>query len=343
MQIGVVGLNHKLADLKLRERIAKTCQRRFGSSCSVHIDHDFVLLSTCNRTEIYFFSQDLPKTHKYILSILRADIEEEFDQKFYSFFNEDCFQHLARVTSGLDSAIIFETEIQGQVKLAYEEACRFSNLSFNLHFLFQKCLRIAKKVRAVIPSERGIPDIEHAILNTGKHFFNNVESQRVLFVGVSTINLKILHFLRKKNIADITLCNRTDKRAKEFADRYQINYQPWKNLQQWTEFDWVIFGTKSPEHLISTKGLSTPIHSQKLIIDLSVPRNVAPCIGRNSQITLLNIDQLNCILKHRKKKVYSLVSHAEWVVGDSSIRQFKTFRKKEGFRAELSRSTLVNS
>ena len=86
MRVGIVGINHKLADLKLREHLAKTCQRRFGSGCALHGDHSFVLLSTCNRTEVYFSSDDLPATHTYLLNILRNDVSEEFNQKLYSYF-----------------------------------------------------------------------------------------------------------------------------------------------------------------------------------------------------------------------------------------------------------------
>src|SRR5436853_2688901 len=109
MRVGVVGINHKLADLKLREQLAITCLKRFGPSQSVHSDHHFIVLSTCNRTEVYFSSDDLAMTHSYLLSILRLDVDEEFDHKLYSYFGVDCFSHLAKVASGLDSAILAET------------------------------------------------------------------------------------------------------------------------------------------------------------------------------------------------------------------------------------------
>jgi glutamyl-tRNA reductase len=335
MHVGVVGLNHRLAELNLREMLAKTSQRRFGPGCSVHIHHDFVLLSTCNRTEIYFSSVDLTETHKYILSILRHDIGCDFEQKLYSFFDEDCFQHLARVTSGLDSAIVFETEIQGQVKVAYERACQYSRLSHHLHFLFQKCLRVAKKVRSGIPVERGVPDVEHAILNTGKHFFSEIEGQEVLFIGASNINMKILHFLKNKDIDNITLCNRTDTIAWQVAEKYNLKTLSWNRLDTWQKYDWVIFGTKSPDYLITNKCLENSKCSQKLIIDLCVPRNVDPYLGKNPQVTLLNIDQINRMLKMRKKQIHSLVTYAESVVNESSERQVSIFRKRESVRVSL--------
>src|SRR5262249_9126270 len=138
MRVGVVGINHRLADLKLREMLAKACQRRFGPAYYTPGEHTFVLLSTCNRTEVYFSSEELASTHTNLLKILRNDVNQEFDQKLYSFFGYDCFLHLSRVASGLDSASVLETEIQGQVKAAYENATDCISLPGDVHFLFQK-------------------------------------------------------------------------------------------------------------------------------------------------------------------------------------------------------------
>lgn len=112
MRIGVIGINSKLASLQLRERLAKACQKHFALQNCLHGPHRIVQLSTCNRTELYFYSHDLAEAHTYILNVLRQEIQDEFDQKLYSYFGCDCFQHLCRVATGLDSAIIGETEIQ---------------------------------------------------------------------------------------------------------------------------------------------------------------------------------------------------------------------------------------
>lgn len=343
MHVGVIGLNHRLADLALRELLAITCQRRFGPGCSMHVGHQFVLLSTCNRTEIYFSSDDLTEAHKYVLGILRQDIDSDFEQKLYSFFDEDCFQHLARVTSGLDSAILFETEIQGQVKVAYERASEYSIQSHHLHFLFQKCLSLAKKVRSEIPLERGVPDIEHAILTMGRQFFEKIEQRRILFIGASAINLKILQFLKSKNIKAITLCNRTEKTALEVAERYGVGMLPWNELHQWENFEWVIFGTKAPHYLITKCQTKSVIGSKKLVIDLCVPRNVDPTLGKDSRISLYNIDQINRMVKMRKKQTRAVVEGAEAVVAESSMRQVAIFRKKEEARSSLSAEGVASS
>lgn len=335
MRIGVLGINHKLANLKLRELLAQACQRRFSAGNFTHGQHHFILLSTCNRTEIYFCSDDLAATHTYLLNIFRHEVEEEFDQKLYSYFGKDCFFHLTRVTAGLDSAIVAETEIQGQVKNAYEVSAQFSQFPEELHYLFQKALKIGKKVRSTFLLNRGLPEIEHAIFNTGLHFFQNIDLARVLFVGISEINQKILHFFKSKNLHDVTICNRTKENAQDLVKAHQLHFLDWKHLCQWSDYDWIILGTKAPHHLISSQDLPSAALGEKLIIDLSVPRNVDPLVAKHPNITLLNIDQMNRMLTFRKQKLFHMLAQAEQHVADASERQTLLFLEKQRHRERL--------
>lgn len=328
MRVGVVGINHKLADLKLRENLAKACQHLFGPLQAIHDDHSFILLSTCNRTEVYFTSPDLAITHTYLLSMLREQVEGEFDHKLYSYFGIDCFSHLTRVTLGLDSAIIGETEIQGQVKMAYETTADYHRLPESFHFLFQKALGIAKKLRSDLQLGRGMPNLEHAVFQTGKHLFKNYEEVRLLFVGASEINLKILSFLKGKNFQNIALCNRSDEQSERVAEHHHINHLKWSQLKTWTEFDWVIFGTKSPDFLIKREELPQQKIGQKLIMDLSVPRNVEPKLGQEGNITLMNIDQINRLLKIRHRKMNHILTEAEKRVAEATHQHITRYQTR---------------
>jgi glutamyl-tRNA reductase len=310
MRTGVIGINHKLADLKLREKLAKAAMKRFTFGSEVPTAHPCLVLSTCNRTEIYFSSEDLSTTHSYILSILREEVAEEFDQKLYSFFGYDCFTHLCRVTAGLDSAIVAETEIQGQVKIAYENAASTLALSKDMHYLFQKAMKIAKQVRTELPIGRGIPDLEHAVMSTGKDIFTAPEEKQILFVGASAINLKIMAYLHAKKHQNITLCNRTALDDGKHA-RHLL---PWDSLSEWHRYDWIIFGTKAPHHLIKKEHLPHECVGKKLIIDLSVPRNVDPRLAKDERVTLLNIDQLNRHLRIRREQLTSSLDKAEGLI-----------------------------
>jgi len=337
MQFGVLGINYKLADLKLREQLAKSCQKRFGAIYSFP-EHHFVLLSTCNRTELYFSSHDLSFTHSFLLGMLRLDIQEEFDQKLYSFFGVDCFTHLSRVAAGLDSAVLAESEIQGQVKAAYEQASEEKTLPKELHFLFQKSLGIAKKIRTQLNLGRGMPTLEQAVLQTGKCFFNGSTNFRVLFVGASEINQKILHYLHQKGVASLFLCNRSDEIAFRVAKENNITAVEWGQLASWPDYDWIILGTKSPEYLITAVEYPKGLLKQKnrLIMDLSVPRNVDPLLGRIPGITLLNIDQINRMLRIRHRSLKQTLCEAESRISESTVRQSQLLRQKEASRKFLS-------
>lgn len=329
MHVGVVGINHKLADLKLRELLAKACQRRFGHGNAIHGDQIFVLLSTCNRTEVYFTSEDLTLTHSYLLNILRSEVDEEFDHKLYSYFGIDCFHHLVRVTAGLDSAIVAETEIQGQVKYAYESFSLFATMPKVIHFLFQKALQIGKQVRTRLSLGHGVPDLEHALLQVGKNFFTDFQHTRVLFIGASVINRKILNFFQTKGIKNITLCNRSQENAEASVDTSRIHLMDWHQLGQWQCFDWVIVGTKAPDYLLGKEKIVAP--SKKLVIDLSVPRNVSPKLGQCEEVTLLNIDQINRTLKNRKQQMAHTLCEAEEFVLVAAKKHADLFIQKSHY------------
>lgn len=336
MRIGIIGINHKQAELKLREQLAIICQRRFGPGQSLHCEHACVLLSTCNRTEIYFSSEDLPGTHGRFLNILRQEISEDFDQKLYSYFGFDCFLHLTRVTAGLDSAILAETEIQGQVKTAYENTSTYQNLSPQLHYLFQKALKIAKQVRLEIPMGRGIPDLEHAVLQAGLQLFQNQKSPNILFVGASHINEKILTLLKNKHAGNITICNRSESMVETWMQKYAISKLPWEKLMLWSQFDWIICGTKSPHYLIKeTSDLKEQMHN-KLLIDLSVPRNVDPKLASFPNCLLFNIDQINQTLEMRRQHLNHLLVNAEEVISEAVVSHIRLYKQKEENKLRLS-------
>ncbi len=333
MRIGVVGINYRLAELKLREALARTCQRRFAPSNIHPAEHTFILLSTCNRTEVYFCSDNLTESHSYLINILRNDIDEEFDQKLYSFFGSDCFHHLCRVTAGLDSAIVAETEIQGQVKIAYEKTVEQIPVPSDLHFLFQKSLQIGKKVRSRLPLQRGIPNLEHAILNAAElSSATKAFDTPILFLGASDINFKILKFLKQKGFTNITLCNRTDSVAEEYAAAHDVAAMPWKDFCRWGEFDWIIAGTKAQEPLIDKDSIPDDLIGKKVIFDLSVPRNIDPNVTQDPRIKLWNIDQLNNMLQNRREKMNNILNSAEQVVAESTDNYLHRFKTRESAR-----------
>lgn len=327
MRIGVVGINHKQADLGLRELLARACHRRFTPKILAESDQHFTLLSTCNRTEVYFHSDDLAKTHAFILQQLRCDVSCEFDQKLYSFFGYDCFLHLARVTAGLDSAILAETAVQGQVKECYEEASRHLSLPKELHYLFQKSLKIGKQVRSSLCFDQGLPNLEHAIYNVGREHFSKEVQPNVLLIGASAINKRIAQQLYGSYTKKISICSRTLENARNFATTCQGVILPWADRERWPSYDWVICGTKAPHHLLHASTLRDESAPCSLVIDLCVPRNVEPAIGQ--RINTYNIDQLNEMLGMRKASLHDALTSAEGLVASQTAKLLQLFKDKQ--------------
>ncbi|MCE5294707.1 MAG: hypothetical protein LLF94_08865 [Chlamydiales bacterium] len=322
MHIGVIGINHKLAPLALRETIAKACARRFSLGNPL-LDGTFVLLSTCNRSELYFHASSLSSGHEEILSILKEEIEGDFDQKLYTLFGLDCFLHLAKVTAGLDSAIIAETEIQGQVKSAYELAAQQRHLSKDLHFLFQKCLKIAKEVRREHLIGCQVPDLEQALFWYAHEYFQDT-LPAPLFIGTSEINLKIARFFQQRGIGTMYICNRTDSTSVKVAKTLGINHISWNSIQtNWQDYPWIICATKSPHYLLHNANGTV----KTLLVDLSVPRNINPTLN-SGPCKVLNIDDLNALLEKRIQVLEQKVLQAELILTKSVKRSCAIFRTK---------------
>src|SRR5438132_1115680 len=122
MRVGILGTNFKTASLGVREALSLACQKKMPAFSEIVRKYACVILSTCNRVEIYFSAPDLAEAHSEILQVLKEEIQTPFEHQLYSYFGLDCFMHLAHVTAGLDSAIVAESEIQRQVKTSYEQA-----------------------------------------------------------------------------------------------------------------------------------------------------------------------------------------------------------------------------
>lgn len=338
MQVGVIGLNHKLADVCLREQLASFAAKRLSPGNSLHPDHALILLSTCNRTEIYFSSPSLSETHSYLLQILLQGLDPLYEQKFYSFFRQDCFRHLLRVTSGLDSAILHETEIQGQVKKAYQEASFWQKLPFDLHYLFQKALKVGKEVR----STSGLPTtklhIEHRIRTLLQEHFTKEQTPSILLVGASHMNRRVATFFLHNKVGTLTWTNRTDTKTQTLAKLYPINVLFWEELSSWPQFDVVIVATKSTKTLLQKSDVS--FSKQRLLFDLSVPRNIDNELDQHQHCHLYNIDDLGrCVNTQQILEEDHLLSSEEVVIRStqkySSLYERKMRKRQTVFSTQV--------
>ncbi|MEM7174671.1 MAG: hypothetical protein AAF443_01920 [Chlamydiota bacterium] len=295
MQVGVIGMNHQSGSLPLREKLTRIFQLEFSSSRSCVADS--VLLVTCNRVELYFSSQQLAATHVRILKVLSCHGLSDFCYALYSYFGRDCFFHLGRVITGMDSAIFGESEIQRQVKLAYEQRRQQMVLSHDLHYLFQKALKAGKELRTsffVSSKERALPT---AIGMTAKWLGVDLKTASILLIGNSRLNRKIIHFLELKGCQSLTLCTRSLE-----ALTPSVKRMDWAKLECWGGYDIVICATYHSAFVLKEKSQRTGNDHRTLVFDLGVPRNVDPALGRNRSVDLYHLSQLEKLLPSRHKK-----------------------------------------
>ncbi len=328
MGFGVLGINHLLAPVALRGAIAEIANRRLHHDRSIHGDQSLILLSTCNRIEIYFSSPTLSWTHSYLLEILKRECPLPFDQLLYTFFGKACLRHLMRVTSGLDSALMGETEIQGQVKRAYLESSEIRQLPFELHFLFQKSLHVGKKIRnrhlkrgAEASLESGVEIILEKHLKPGTP---------LLLVGASETNHRIALHLRKRGKYPFSLSNRTASKGDQLAMSLGCPFIPWK---AWQEAQGIVFATSSPTTLLDPEDTFLFDGKKRLLIDLGVPQNVDPRLRANPGVTLFDIDEIQKAARNgtgRKER-----SNIELEISQETELLFDQFIKRKKL-AELS-------
>lgn len=323
MEVGVVGINHKSSHLHLREAISKVVTR----CASEESGFARIILSTCNRTEIYFSGEDLPEIHGKILNRLRLEIKSSFEQQLYSYFHRDCFCHLAQVTTGLDSAILAESDIQRQVKLAYMNGSLNGELSSSLHFMFQKSLKIGKAIRSLFPEIRPKVTLEQMLFSLRRNLLGDQKEVSVLMIGNSQINRKILAYFRYKKGLKITLCTRGVSSASDLVEKYGVRIAPWDEVERWSGYHFIIAGSNYPEYLIMPEEdleLSAPI----LMVDLSMPRNIDPAMMRHPLIHLFNVDDISNLINQSKHQHLQEMRHCLSKIENEVSKQIIIFRKK---------------
>ena len=262
-------MNFKTADLALHEAVA----RRLA------IESPAIVLSTCNRIEIYFSTP---------VDLLAFPLQNTY---FHS--GAECFFHLCKVASGLDSAVFAETDILRQVKAAYTRACQQYILPSALHYLFQKSFKIAKAVRSEFFAKKTFPTIESVLWQMISEILPQ-EHRKTLLVGYSEMHRKFAAFLTRKGVRDISFCTRSSR------PEVQVNMHGREELQHWQHYDLISCATQADDFLITGQG-----RKKHLIFDLSVPRCVDPNIGG---VSLFNIEQINWRIDHAEQNLEEIES-----------------------------------
>ncbi|HSV97320.1 MAG TPA: glutamyl-tRNA reductase [Spirochaetota bacterium] len=314
-EIGLVGLSHKTAPVDIRERFTlgdEALPGFFEKTCAEGVD-EIVYLSTCNRVEIYFVTRDMNMAVESVLGVLE-DVSllhrETFESSLYKKYSREAVLHLLSVASSLDSMVLGENEIFFQVKNCYGKSVRAGRAGAVLNRLFHQAFRTAKRVRTETDISKNPISIAYIATELARKIFDDLSCQRALLLGAGEMGELILKYFTKFNIGEITIANRSLANAERIAKEVnrEARIVPIEDLASAAQgVDIVIASASSPQFLVTTEMMrsiakkrgSSPI----FLIDIAVPRNVDPEVGKLNNVFLYNIDDLKSIsdenLKHR--------------------------------------------
>lgn len=307
LDIVLMGLNHKTAPVTLRECLAfsedetSAALKVFRESPAIR---EAMLISTCNRVEVLMATSDTSNaadTVKVFFSEFKSLPVSEFEKSLYIHEGDDAVRHVFRVASSLDSMVVGEPQILGQIKAAYQIATSKKTSGVLLNKLLHRTFFVAKRVR----SETGIGDhavsISYAAVELGRKIFGTFEGKKVLLIGAGEMaELAVEHLIRNR-VGDILLANRTFKNGVELAKRFNGQAIRFEEITGFLEHvDIIISSTGSPDYVVTrdqVKGIIRRRRNRPLFfIDIAVPRDIDPEINRLTNSYVYDIDDLKGII-----------------------------------------------
>ncbi len=334
--IGLLGLNHKSAPIEVRGRFV-FCEediRRFVSLLKLNGISGAVVLSTCNRTEIYYEMNELlvPLSASDIENLLfnyrKSDIETR--KYFYHKENEAVVTHLFHVGSGLDSMALGEYQIVSQIKAAVKISKTNQLISCTLGRLFDDALKAGKQVRTDTALNKGAVSISYAGVELASKKLHHLSTHPVLLVGAGQTSELTLQNLIKKSCSLFTIVNRTKEKADELAVKYQAKVADIEELNELLLVnDIVITSTSSKKPLITVEMVKNAMAGRSdkplFFIDLSVPRNVEMAVGELNHVHVYDVDALNHVIENNLEKRKGEIELAEQMIAESAAEFMKWY------------------
>ena len=348
--IGVIGISYKTAPLEIRERFSfsKDDIVPFSEMLQQETEiADLVLISTCNRTEIYFSQDkhDNQSAFELIYEVIKKykRVTDHCWHYFYHRSNAGAVRHLFEVSSGLDSQIIGEDQIIGQVKEAYVTCTELALTDAVLMRLFQKSFEAGKRVRTETGIKLGITSVSSAAVEMCSCLLNGLSDKSVLVIGAGETGNLALQNIFKKGVKQIAVTNRTLDAAEKTATKYNGTAIPFDSFEKYIHgFDIVMIATSAAKPIITAEIVRKnqkirPDHKQ-VYVDLSVPRNIESEVGELDNIELLGVDDLQEIVRQTTEKKKESAEKAHLIL-DEVVADFSEWLASRSLRPAINTIT----
>ena len=318
MSVVVIGLNHRSAPVELRERFA-FAESNIPDALNLlresGLASEAAILSTCNRVEIYAvtpLAADAAFAELKKFLVAHHAYDGALGDELYTFAEPHSLHHLFKVAAGLDSMVIGETEIFGQLKSAYELAFSHRHTGARLNKAFQRAFNVAKHIRTETNIQRGSVSVMSAAVELAEKIFTSLGEHEVLVIGAGETSEKTARALLSRGARGIAVTNRSPERAAALAAELGGRAVPFEHWpEEFEKIDIAISSTAAPFHVLDRAKLEPLMkrrrHRPLLLIDIAVPRDIDPAVSELDNVYLYNVDDLQSIaddyLKLRKEEV----------------------------------------
>jgi glutamyl-tRNA reductase len=331
MQLAVVGVSHRTAPVEVRERLAFSADR-LREALAALVDRDRIaeamILSTCNRVEIVVQGSNAADAHslRNFLCGYHHIPEESVSQHVYSFNNVEAIRHIFRVTSSLDSMMVGEPQILGQVKEAFRIASDAGTIGMNLSALMNRAFAVAKKVRSETGISQSAVSISFAAVELARKIFGDLSGKTVMIIGASKMGELAARHLKRNGVSSVLVTNRTFDRAVELAKIFEGAALPFEHFVDHIDHADIVISSTGAPHFIVTRPMAEQIvHRRKnkpiFFIDIAVPRDVDPQVNDIDNVFLYDIDDLQQVVDANMKGRLREASRAEEIIA-SEVRAF---------------------
>jgi glutamyl-tRNA reductase len=308
MKLFVAGVSYKTAPVEVREKLAVHPSERACCGCRLKLGSgldEVVVLSTCNRIEVYGTSQWVNgNVHRIFETLAKGSVD--FTPYLYVKEGAEAAQHLFSVAAGLDSMVIGETEITGQVKSAYETAREARLTGGTTNRLFQTALQVAKEIRTQTSIGRGAVSVGSAAVELAEKIFEGLADKTVMIIGAGKMGEACVRHLAKKGARSVLVSNRSFERAQGLAAEFGGRAVRFNDCHAaMIEADIVVSSTGCPQTILHRADIAHILPARRnrplFLVDIAVPRDIDPDVQRLENVFLYNIDHLEAIVRENLK------------------------------------------
>ncbi|MGB7024085.1 MAG: glutamyl-tRNA reductase [Candidatus Acidiferrales bacterium] len=351
--IALIGCNHRTAPVELRERVVFTPEqavRAANELCRMGVIEEAVVVSTCNRSELYGVTSEGSESAPSAMVSYFTDFHKlspaELNGRLYRHAGPEAVRHLFRVASGIDSMLLGEAEILGQVREAYNRALENGSTGPVLNRLFQGALEVGKRVRTETQIGARPMSVALAGVKLAERVFGELKGHRALIVGAGAVAEQVVEHLRLRGIGELRVVNRSLARAEELARRVGGQAGDWSNFESLLDQpDIIVTSVSGSEHVLTRMLLERAMAARSgraiFVIDLGVPRNVDPDAEGLYNVYIFNIDHLGEIVEQNKTAREAELPRVETIV-DEHVTKFLAWQSSleaagllDAFRARL--------